>query len=173
VSARSDVLGPKGAADEISLLRLRRILDQTFGEIPLLDHHLGLLDSRGVLYATHAAGTWKNDLPEMFFGVVRHVIRTQCDGPPPNPDVEGWLAAGRPDETSDPALTRAWDLINLGRYGAHPLPSVPRQTPVDPSVSALDEILTQWPHLGTFVTTYARVERFLDDANITLPPLTA
>ena len=29
-------------------------------------------------------------------GLVRHVVRTQSDGPAPDPDVEGWLRAGRP-----------------------------------------------------------------------------
>ena len=123
VTRRSAMLGQKAPADQVSLMRLRRVLDLVFGEIPLLEFHLELLDSRGVLYATHAAGSWENDLPEMFFGVVRHVIRTQCDGPSPDPDVEGWLAAGRPE---DQRLAGAWDLLNLGRYGARTLPATPR-----------------------------------------------
>lgn len=173
MSARSDVLGPKTKADEVSIMRLRRVLDQTFGTIPDLEHHLSLLDSRGVLYATHAVSCWENDRPEMFFGVVRHVIRTQCDGPPPSPDIEGWLAAGRPDEITDPHRALKWDLINLARYGRQALPAVPRSTDPDPAVSTMDDILDQWSDLPAFVTTYARVERFIDSAGITLPALTA
>ena len=106
----------------------------------------------------------------MFFGVVRHVIRTQCDGPSPDPDVEGWLAAGRPE---DQRLAGAWDLLNLGRYGARTLPATPRTGSPDPGIFALDEVLRRWPHLPTFVNSYARVERFVEDSSITLPPLTA
>lgn len=170
MTGRSDLLGPKQIADEMSLARLRRVLDDRFGSIPILEHHLALLDSRGVLYATHTAAIWENELPEMFFGVVRHVVRTQCEGPAPDPDVEGWLAAGRPD---DAQLASAWDLINLGRYGAEAVPARSRTGAPDPAVARLDAILRQWPHLGTFVTTYARVERFIDDSGIILPPLTA
>lgn len=173
MTARSDVLGLKTEADEVSIMRLRRVLDRTFGEIPNLEHHLALLDSRGVLYATHAVSCWENDRPEMFFGVVRHVIRTQCDGPPPSPDVEGWLTAGRPDDAQHPHLALKWDLLNLARYGRQALPAVPRSAEPDPGVSGMDAILDQWPDLPAFVTAYARVERFIDSAAITLPPLTA
>jgi hypothetical protein len=40
--------------DQVSIARLRRVLRDHFAEIPLLEAHLALLDSRGVLYATHA-----------------------------------------------------------------------------------------------------------------------
>ena len=78
----------------------------------------------------------------MFFGMVRHVIRTQCDGPAPDPDVEGWLAAGRPT-APDPEY--AWDLLNLCRYGADPIGAAVRTEPIGASVANLDDVLRRWP----------------------------
>jgi hypothetical protein len=167
---RSDLLGPCGPADQVSLMRLRRVLADRFDEIPLLEHHLDLLDSRGVLYATHTAGIWENELPEIFFGVVRHVVRTQCQGPAPEPDVEGWLATGRPREEN---LGAIWDQLHLGRYGTPAGSAVARGDAPDPGVARLDDVLRRWPHIPTFITTYARVEHFIDAAGVTLPPLTA
>jgi hypothetical protein len=165
----TDVLGPKAPADELSLMRLRRVLAEEFGDIPRLEAHLELLDSRGVLYATHAASAWKGDAPAMFFGMVRHVIRTQCDGPAPDPDVEGWLAAGRPTE---PDLEYAWDLVNLCRYGTDPSGAPRRHGPIDPAVALLDDVLRRWPgHVGTFATPYGRVEHALESSKLILPPL--
>lgn len=99
------------------------------------------------------------------------MVRTQCEGEPPEPDVEGWLAAGRPD--SDVDLAGAWDLLNLGRYGSQALSPASRSGVPDPAVAHLDEVLRTWPHLRTFVTTYARVEQFIEAGSRTLPPLTA
>jgi hypothetical protein len=167
----TDLLGGYAPADEVALARLRRVLSAQFREIRLLDAHLALLDRRGVTYATHAADAWRSDSIDMFFGIVRHVIRTQCDGPTPTPDIEGWIAAGRP---GDRDLGDAWDRINLCRYGTGPHAAPARAAVVDPEITALDEVIRRWPaHIGSFATAYARVERFIETSSITLPPLTA
>lgn len=48
-AARSDLLGPKAVPDDLAIARLRWVIAFHFGEVPLLDAHLALLDSRGVL----------------------------------------------------------------------------------------------------------------------------
>jgi hypothetical protein len=166
----ADVLGVKAAADEVAMVRLRRVLAHHFGEVPLLEAHLALLDSRGVLYATHAAESWSDQGPETFFGLVRHVVRTQSNGPAPDPDVEGWLRGGRP--THDRGLGEAWDLLNLSRYTTDPLPPTPRLAQVDPTLERFDQILRDWPaHPATFATSYCRLEWVLEARGIVLPPI--
>ena len=171
MTAKTDILGPKTAPDQVSITRLRRVLRDHFDEIPLLEAHLALLDSRGVLYATHAAANWAQSNPDTFFGLVRHVVRTQSDDAPPDPDVEGWLAAGRP--SNDQRLGDAWDLINVSRYSTDPLPATPRPTMTSPEVERFDEVLRQWPaHVATFATAYWRVEWAIEARGIELPPIT-
>ena len=167
----SDALGVKAAPDEVSIARLRRVLAHHFGEVPLLEAHLALLDARGVLYATHAAASRSDQNSETFFGLVRHVVRTQSDEPAPDPDVEGWLAAGRPSR--DRELGEAWDLLNVSRYTTAPLPATPRPSSVDPAIERFDEILRKWPaHPATFATTYCRLDWVIEARGIVLPSIT-
>lgn len=171
MSVKTPALGPKTAPDEVAIARLRRVLADHLGEVPLLEAHLALLDSRGVLYATHAAQSWSDLNAETFFGLVRHVIRTQCEGPVPDPDVEGWLAAGRPEEEM---LGFSWDLINVSRYSLDPLTPAPRSAGMtDPAIEEFDELLRTWPdHVSTFATTYCRLEWYVEAHGITIPPIT-
>lgn len=166
-----DVLGPKVPADDLALMRLRRVLDRHFGEIDLLDAHLGLMDARGVLYATSAAENWSHQTPATFFGLVRHVVRTQSDDEVPDPDAEGWLAAGRPE--GHEVLDIAWDTLNITRYSNDPLPQAPRPAVVDPSIERFDQMLLDWPGgIGTFASAYCRLEWFIEARGVTLPALT-
>lgn len=146
------------------------MLRDAFGDIPGLESHLGLLDARGVLYATHGAANFSSESPLMLFGVVRHVVRTQSTHEPPDPDVEGWLAAGRPQ--LDPDLQKAWDVLNLCRYGRDPIEAPPRPEPASAAIRHLDTILLHWPGgLSNFGTTYGRIEQYIESNGITLPPL--
>lgn len=168
-TAKTTALGPKTAPDEVAITRLRRVLAVHLGEIPQLDAHLALLDSRGVLYAAHAAENWSDLTASTFFGLVRHVIRTQCEGPVPDPDVEGWLAAGRP---ADRDLGDAWDLLNLARYTADPPAPTPRPAGVAPAIEQFDSMLRSWPaHMSTFAGTYCRLEWFIERNAIAIPPI--
>lgn len=168
MTTKTSALGLKTVPDEMSLARLRRAIGDHLGDVPLLDAHLALLDSRGVLYATHAIENWSDLHPAEFFGMVRHVIRTQCDGPAPDPDVEGWLAAGRPE---DERLGLSWDLLNVVRYGNDALPATPRPALVAPAIEAFDELLRTWD-VGAFADAYCKMELFLSLRGVTLPPLT-
>ena len=168
MTTRTSALGPKAVPDEMSLARLRRAIGVHLGDVPLLDAHLALLDSRGVLYATHAIRNWSDLHPEAFFGLVRHVIRTQCEGPAPNPDVEGWLAAGRP---VDDELGLAWDLLNVVRYGNDALPTTLRPALVAPEIEAFDELLSAWD-VGAFADAYCKMELFISLRGVSLPALT-
>lgn len=166
----TQALGPKASPDEIAIARLRRVVAIQFGDVPLLDAHLSLLDSRGVLYATHVAEHWSDQTVEFFFGIVRHVVRSQCDGPAPDPDVEGWLATGRPE---DPTLGFAWDTINAVRYPTSTRPATTRSAATEPAIARMDEIVADWPdHITTFARTYCQLEAFIELRGITIPPIT-
>jgi hypothetical protein len=153
--------------DELELARLRRTLVNRFGEFNLLDLHLAMLDARGAWYAAAAAECWSPALRHEFFGLVRHVVRTQMPGPAPDPDVETWLAAGRP---KDSHLATAWDLVAaesahqfIAKRGGKPSAAVRR----------LDHYLMKWPaaDLATFAQAYARFEAVLVTHHVTLPPI--
>ena len=47
-----------------------------------------MLDSRGVVYATHVAEHFADQSPEMLFGLVRHVIRTEFPDDPETAELE-------------------------------------------------------------------------------------
>ncbi|HEX2904511.1 MAG TPA: hypothetical protein VHO01_13740, partial [Jatrophihabitans sp.] len=84
------------ALDDLARARIRRTLAARFGDLPTLTAHVELLDTRGAWYAARAMHAWPTHQGDSFFGVVRHVVRTQLAGPPSAPDLEAWLAAGRP-----------------------------------------------------------------------------
>jgi hypothetical protein len=108
--------------------------------------------------------------PLLLFGLVRHVVRTQSPYGPPDPDVEGWLAAGRPGHDRD--LARAWDLLNLCRHGRDPVGAPPRQEPAEATIERLDAILLSWPGgISNFGTTYGRIEHRIEASGTILPPL--
>lgn len=160
-----------GPVDEVTRARLRRQLIEFFGSHPSLDAHLALLDARGAWYAERALTVWRRDHLDAFFGVVRHVVRTQFDGPPPSPDVEGWLQAGRPD---DRQLAEVYDLIALCRYGHKPEDGVlARHGEPGPAVTAIDHAIASWPkgQWFHFVNAYARFEVWIERLAITLPAI--
>jgi hypothetical protein len=165
---------PVGAPlDDLSRARIRRLLAGVFGEFPTLDAHVALLDDRGAWYAEIALADWSLDRPDGFFGLIRHVVRTQLPGPAPSPDIETWLAAGHP---ADRFLGPLWDRLRACRYdaGSPNLPPVELRSPdadQDPAVAALDRILRDWPgdELDRFVHAYTALERVLDRRGIVLP----
>jgi hypothetical protein len=164
------ILGTRSAPDDLSITRLRRVLTHYYGEVPHLDAHLRMLDSRGVTYATHVAEHFADQSPRMLFGLVRHVVRTHCPHDPPDPDVEGWLTAGRP--AHDLELAETWDLLNHARYSDAPLDPQPRAPRVDPAIERFDAILGAWPeHPAHFAMTYCRLEWFIEARGIQLPPI--
>lgn len=151
-----------GPVDEFTALRLRRSVLAFFGEVAAIEHHLALLDARGAWYATRAMGAWNPQQPGAFFGLVRHVVRTQMGGPAPDPDVEGWVAAGLPDDTR---LAAAWDLIRERRYSlAASEPAEGRPGVVAEAVLRMDQIVTDWPaeQFDAFVFSYAAIEQVLE-----------
>jgi hypothetical protein len=158
--------------DELSRVRLRRVLAGWLGECPTLDAHLALLDTRGAWYAEKAMGAWSADVPDSFFGLVRHVVRTQLDGPPPQPDIEGWLAAGRP---ADPQLAHAFDLLHSGRYAPARRPAITTRPATSPGTEHLDAVILGWPtgEFAGFVNAYAKLERVMERRHVTLPPIDA
>jgi hypothetical protein len=121
-------------------------------------------------------GSWSHRQPDSFFGLVRHVVRTQLGGPTPQPDVESWLAAGRP---GDPELADLWDHIRaLAAQGGLTVPDGDRGsvTADDDAIAAaetLDGVLTEWPaeHLEEFLLAYVKLEIVLERRGITLPPI--
>ena len=161
-----------GPPDQLSLRRLRQLAVAYFGEVRALDEHLALLDARGVLYAEWAMGTWSTERPGSFFGLVRHVVRTQFDGPAPDPDVEGWQAAGRPN---DPELGAIWDWLREERYDTQVLhamaPIAPRSGGVPASVARMDTIVESWPsdHFDDFVFSYVQIARVLERRELVMP----
>lgn len=160
-----------GPVDELTRARLGRVCGEFFGPHPCLQAHLGLLDARGAWYAERAITAWRAVHVDSFFGLVRHVVTTQFDGPRPSPDIETWLAAGRPD---DPVLGPAYDLIALARYGHQPDDGIlPRTDPATGAVSAVDAAIARWPsgQLSSFVNAYARLETWLHRHAISLPPI--
>lgn len=163
-----DAIPAAAPLDEFTRARTRLLLVNYFGEFATLDAHLDLLDTRGAWYAERALGAWSARLPEAFFGVIRHVVRTQMDGPPPNPDVEGWAAAGRPADRQ--RLARFWDLITS-------LPGfpVPAATPDRAAGShPLDTVLLYWPEDeldGSFLLPYVKLELTLARRALALPPI--
>jgi hypothetical protein len=160
-----------GPVDEVTRVRLRRLIAGWLGEFGTLDLHLDLLDARGAWYAEAALGAWTRNQPDSFFGVVRHVVRTQLPGPPPDPDLEGWLAAGVP---VDSLLAARWEKLNALRHrSAHRVAAVARVVATEPSVGRMDEIVRSWPeqHFDGFTLAYARLEQVLDRRGIVLPPV--
>ncbi len=165
------MLGANVAPDQVALARLRRTLVTQFGPIPAMGSHLDLLDARGVTYATQVAPVWTEGPAVMLFGVVRHVVRTQCAGGVPAPDVEGWIAAGRP---ADPDLGAAWETVALARYDVLPTAHATRRGSLDPQVARLDDVLGRWPGpIATFAAVYGHLERVIETGKITLPPIDA
>lgn len=158
---------PPGPADQVSLARVRRAVITHLGPVPNLDAHLGLLDARGAWYAPQVAPAWDHPDPEAFFGLVRHVVRTQMPGPAPVPDVEGWITAGRP---ADAELAFVWDRMRVARYPF----SAPPVTHRDPGTGhPVDEVVRAWPvDHGSFIVAYTTVEATLDLHRITLPAVT-
>jgi hypothetical protein len=158
--------------DEVTRARLRRLIAGWLGEFATLDLHLDLLDARGAWYAEAALGAWTRTHPDSFFGVVRHVVRTQLPGPTPDPDLEGWLALGVPDE---PMLAERWRALRILRHGSAARARLhPRtQEPVG-SVARVDEIVRSWPdeHFDGFSLAYARLEQVLERRGVVLPPVT-
>ncbi|NHC12676.1 hypothetical protein [Motilibacter deserti] len=159
--------------DELTRRRLGRQIEARLGPIPLLDLHLDVFDPRGTRYAELALPAWDSAIPDAFFGLVRHVVRTQLSVPSeaPDPDVETWLAAGRP---ADPHLGAAWDQLAEQRYagatasGPHRLAS--RDDGSGPRVARMDRIVRAWPadQLFVFAVTYGAVERLAEQN--ALPP---
>lgn len=160
-----------GPADVVAVHRLRRAITEHLGEVPNLQAHLGLLDARGAWYGWHAAPAWDPDQGEALFGVIRHVVRTQLSEPPPAPDVEGWVAAGRP---RDPLLALVWGRVVAARWpgGGAPVPLAERAPGV---AHPLDEVLAAWPADGLdgFIHAYAVVEAAIEDRGIPMPSVTA
>lgn len=160
-----------GPVDEMARARLRRTLVEFFGDFPTLDHHLHLLDARGAWYAAGAIGAWTREHPDSFFGLVRHVVRTQLPGPAPMPDLEGWIAAGIP--TSDPALERRWREIHALRYPADQRPAEVPRARSDAAIGTTDVVVANWPdeHWDAFVLAYVKLEQVLERRSIVLPPI--
>lgn len=159
--------------DEVTRVRLRRLLVGYLGEFATLDLHLDLLDARGAWYAEASLAAWTRSNPGAFFGLVRHVVRTQLGGPAPVPDIEGWLAAGVP---SGDLLAQRWNTLNTLRYPRPRwLPATPRtQTGVPASVTHLDAVIGAWPEdlFDEFVLAYAKVTQVLERRRVPLPPIT-
>lgn len=169
VAILGEAPGP-GPVDAVTERRLRRAIDMHLGEVRNLDAHLGLLDARGAWYGLHTAAAWDPAQGEAFFGLVRHAVRTLMPGPVPAPDIEGWLAAGRPAQVR---LAGAWSRILEARYpgcavGSLPFPLVARPSRTDHHV---DAIIDRWPTggFGGFVHAYATLEATLDTHAISLP----
>lgn len=158
-----------GPVDELTSARLRRVCAEVFGSRPCLHAHLKLLDARGAWYAERAITVWRATHPDAFFGLVRHVVSSQFDGPRPDPDVETWLAAGRP---SDRLLWPAYDLIATARYGRASI-ATPRTGEPEGAVGLVDDAIRTWPegHLASFVSAYGRIEPWLERHAIVLPPI--
>lgn len=156
------------ALDELGRARIRKVLAGWLGEFPTLDAHVALLDSRGAWYAERVLGAWPAHSPDTFFGLVRHVVRTQLPGPAPDPDVEGWLAAGRPHGPLGPV----WDEFNALRYppGWRP-PARRRSGQLEGHVARVDRVLRAWPagHLDGFTLGYVKTEHILERRRIVLP----
>jgi hypothetical protein len=166
-----------GPVDEFTRAHLRHLIEDRFGHFATLDLHLDLLDARGAWYAERALDSWSPSLPDSFFGLVNHVVRTQIPGPNPAPDLRSWLAAGRPGH--DEFLTHHWDTFNrLAAIGRFAGPNSPRgSVDVDPetleAARAVDSILTGWPreHLVEFELAYLKLPITLARRQITLPPI--
>lgn len=169
---QTDLGRPPAAAplDQITRARLRRLLVSFFGEFATLDRHLDLVDARGAWYAEAALGAWSPEQPDGFFGLVRHVVRTQLDGPAPAPDIEGWLRAGVP--AGDEELVGRWRHIRLLHPDHQREPEHPR-VEITAAIAATDEVVASWPaeHWGAFVLAYVKLERVLTRRAITLPPI--
>jgi hypothetical protein len=141
-----------GTLDDVTRVRLRRQWQSYFGEPALLDAHL--------------------NLPGHFFGLVRHVVRTQLGEPPPPLDLEGWIEAARP---SEPALAAIWDRVREHLYAyawldQHPV--TPRSADVPAAVERVDRLIRDWPAeaLDVFVVSYASLEQVLE-RRAALPPI--
>lgn len=160
-----------GPLDELSRARLTRQLRGYLDDTPVLDAHVALLDTRGAWYAAKALGAWAPEHPDSFFGLVRHVVRTQAPGPPPQPDVEGWLAAGRPEGP----LGEIWDGMRGLRHQQSRRPAVTGRQQLTPAIEHLDEVLLAWPHqhLERFTRAYAALELVLERRHLALPPIDA
>lgn len=161
-----------GPLDQLSRGRLRRLLVGWFGEFPTLDAHLELLDTRGCWYAEKALGEWDREHPDSFFGLVRHVVRTQLGGPVPAPDIEGWLAGGQPD---DPALADVWQQMLVFRYLPWLPPAAAPRQETNAGLEMVDAIVAGWPEdqLDGFLRGYGALENNLERRLIVLPPVDA
>ncbi len=162
-----------GPLDEVGRAGITRRLTRHFGPTPTLAAHVALLDTRGAWYAARVLPAWPATDPDAFFGLVRHVVGTQLPGPVPDPDIEGWIAAGRPGG----ALGGLWDAVAAARYPDpdpdhrhRPCSARPSGTPAA-AVTAVDRVLAGWPaeHLEGFVRAYAVVEALIDAGAIRLP----
>ena len=166
-----------GALDEFTRARVRHLIADRFGDFATLDLHLDLLDTRGAWYAERALDSWSPHLPDSFFGLIHHVVRTQIPGPNPAPDLRSWLAAGRPDHNE--FLAHHWDAFNrLAALGKFAGPDTARgSVTVAPAVLAaaleVDAILTAWPveHLAGFELAYLKLPITLARRTIELPPI--
>lgn len=161
-----------GPLDALSRARLRRVLAGYLGEFPTLDAHLDLLDTRGAWYAEKALGAWSAEHPDSFFGLVRHVVRTQLDGSPPAPDIEAWLAAGRP---ADDVVAPTWDTMLAFRYPRSHRPVTTERRTADAAVTRVDDIVADWPtgQLDGFLRAYGALEQILERRHFMVPPIDA
>lgn len=157
-----------GPLDEVGRARITHRLTRHFGPTPTLAPHVALLDARDAWYAARVLPAWPATDPDAFFGLVRHVVRTQMPGEAPTPDIEGWLAAGRPGG----ALGALWDAVALARYpDPDRRPRSPRPSGAPAAVTEVDRVLAGWPaaHLDGFLRAYAVVEALIDAGAIRLP----
>lgn len=136
-----------GPLDQLSRGRLRRLLVDYFGE-------------------------WDREHPDSFFGLVRHVVRTQLGGPVPAPDIEGWLAGGQPD---DPALADVWQQMLVFRYLPWLRPAAAPRQETNAGLEMVDAIVAGWPEdqLDGFLRGYGALENILERRLIVLPPVDA
>jgi hypothetical protein len=161
-----------GPLDPFTRARLRSILATYFGEFPAIDLHLDLLDTRGAWYAERALGAWSPAQPDAFFGVVTHVVRTQLGGSTPQPDVEGWVAAGRP--IHDRRLAVLWDEVHaLWSLTGSRIPVHDREPDASAAACTLDSVLTRWPDqlIDSFLLAYIKLEITLRRRHVVLPPI--
>lgn len=175
--ALAEVVGnvpPAGPVDCVTVRRLRRAIGDHLGEVPNLDAHLGLLDARGAWYGWHTVAAWDPAQGEAFFGLIRHAVRTLFPGPAPAPDIEGWLAGGRPSRA---ALAGTWTRVLEARYPGRTVGSLPFPITVRPAGvhHHVDMIVAGWPELGLdgFIHSYATLEATVDVHGITLPDIGA
>lgn len=160
-----------GPIDDVTRARLRRLLVRFFGDFSTLDRHLDLLDARGAWYAEAALGAWTPKHPDSFFGLVRHVVRTQVAGPAPAPDLEGWLEAGIPD--ADAVLAERWRYVHELRYPAGRRTKEHPRGRVDHAITETDTVVAAWPdeEWDRFVLAYVKLEQVLERRSLAIPSI--